>query len=123
MVSRDSYKKTVPDLESLLAACRENEAFLPDLTSDRTALELGLSKARVLWDRQVSFTASRQATTQQLRQVLQESREIAERLRDAVKSKIGRRNEQLVQFKVAPLRRSSRRAAAEKKQLAAPDPQ
>jgi hypothetical protein len=117
MANTSSYKKTAPDLAGLLAACRENAAVLPDVTAECTALEQGLAKAKILWDRQVSFTAARQETTQQLQLVLQESRGIAETLRDAVKYKIGRRNERLVQFKVAPLRKPSRRAVTEKKKL------
>jgi len=115
MGTKRSYKKVAPDYQGLLNACRENEAVLPDLTVDRSALELKLGKAATLWERQESFTASRQETTQLLQQTLQECSEIAERLRDSVKGKIGRRNERLVQFKVAPFRRVTRKAAALKR--------
>jgi hypothetical protein len=114
MGSKKSYKRAAPELQGLLNACRENEAVLPDLTVDRSALELKLDKASTLWERQVSFTAARQETTQLLQQTLQECSEIAERLRDSVKGKIGRRNERLVQFKVAPFRKVTRKAAAVK---------
>jgi hypothetical protein len=114
MANTSSYRKTAPDLESLLAACRENEAILPDILIERTSLESNLTRARTLWERQVSYTAARQEATQQLQQVLAESRQIAERIRDAVKFKIGRRNERLVQFNVAPLRKVPRKTAAEK---------
>ena len=115
MGTKRSYKIAAPDYQGLLNACRENEAVLPDLTVDRSALELKLGKAATLWERQESFTASRQETTQLLQQTLQECSEIAERLRDSVKGKIGRRNERLVQFKVAPFRRVTRKAAALKR--------
>ena len=115
MGTKRSYKIAAPDYQGLLNACRENEAVLPDLTVDRAALELKLGKAAALWERQESFTAARQETTQLLQQTLQECSEIAERLRDSVKGKIGRRNERLVQFKVAPFRRVTRKAAALKR--------
>jgi hypothetical protein len=114
MGTNRSYKKAALDYQGLLNACRENEAVLPDLTIDRSALELKLGKATTLWERQESFTATRQETTQLLQQALQECSEIAERLRDSVKGKIGRRNERLVQFKVAPFRKVTRKAAAVK---------
>ena len=115
MSTKRSYKKAGLEYQGLLNACRENEGVLPDLTVDRSALELKLGKATTLWERQGSFTAARQETTQLLQQTLQECSEIAERLRDSVKGKIGRRNERLVQFKVAPFRKVTRKAAAVKR--------
>jgi hypothetical protein len=114
MASSQSFKRAAPDLRGLLAACRENEAILPDLSVELAFLEQGLAKATTLWDRQKSFTASRQEATQQLKTTMQECLETAEKLRDLVKGKIGRRNERLVQFKVAPLRKPTRKAAAVK---------
>jgi hypothetical protein len=114
MASSQSFKNSAPDLQGLLAACRENEATLPDLTVERAFLEQGLAKATMLWERQKSFTAARQEATQQLNKTMQECRETAEKLRDLVKGKIGRRNERLVQFKVAPFRKVTRKAAAVK---------
>ena len=114
MASKTSYKRAAPDFQGLLNACRENEAVLPDLTTERTFLELSLGRATTLWERQESFTAARQETTQLLQEALQDCREAAEKLRDLVKGKIGRRNERLVQFKVAPLRKQARKVAAVK---------
>ena len=114
MASKTSFKRAAPDLQGLLNACRENEAILPDLTVERTSLELSLGRATTLWERQESLTAARQETTQLLQKALQESREMAEKLRDLVRGKIGRRNERLVQFKIAPFRKATRKAAAVK---------
>ena len=112
MASHTSFKKAAPDFQGLLNACIEHAAILPDLTTERTSLELSLDKAAALWKRQESFTAARQETTQQLQVALRECREASEKLRDLVKGKIGRRNERLVQFKVAPFRKVTRKAAA-----------
>jgi hypothetical protein len=114
MASSQTFKNAAPDLQGLLAACREHEAILPDLTAERTFLEQGLAKATTLWERQKSFTAARQEATQQLKKTMQECFETAEKVRDLVRGTIGRRNERLVQFKVAPLRKPARKAAAVK---------
>jgi hypothetical protein len=82
---------------------------LPDVLAERRDLGLCLDKARALKKLQNSYAAARQETTQRLRQVLAEGGELAERLRDAVRFKLGRRNERLVQFRVAPLRKPGRK--------------
>lgn len=103
-----AYRVAIPDWEELLAAAIEHAATLPDLTVERTALGGFLDQARFLKTRQQSFTAARQATTQELGQVIRDGVEVARRLRDAAKFKLGQRNEQIVQFNVAPLRRRPR---------------
>jgi hypothetical protein len=48
---------------------------------------------------------------------------VAERLRDAVKFKIGRRNERLVQFNIAPLRKRPRKPVVIEKEVPAGTPE
>jgi hypothetical protein len=45
-----------------------------------------------------------------MHQALAEGKETAERIRDTVKSRLGRRNERLVQFRIAPQRKYRRKA-------------
>ena len=105
-----SSKLTTLEWAGLLAACREHEELLPDLLAERQSLEISLGKARSLKDLQQSYTAARQETTQRMHQALAEGKESAEKIRDIVKSALGRRSELLVQFRVAPQRKRRRRA-------------
>jgi hypothetical protein len=117
MPNADVYLRVVGDLEGLAGAVDENIALLPDVQAERTALSQSLTKLKTLKDRQISLTAARQETTQELKKALVEGRQVAEKIRDAVKFKIGRRNERLVQFNIAPLRKRTRKPAAiEKKE-------
>jgi DNA-binding protein H-NS len=115
-----SCKLTTLEWAGLLAACREHEEFLPDLLAERASLELSLGKARSLKDLQESYTAARQETTQRMHQALAEGKETAERIRDTVKSRLGRRNERLVQFRIAPQRKPGRKAKVKEASPAAP---
>lgn len=117
MPNADVFFRVVGDLEGLAGAVDENMAILPDVKTERTALSESLTKIKALKERQISLTAARQETTQQLLKALAEGRQVAERLRDAVKFKIGRRNERLVQFNIAPLRRRSRKPVVVEKEM------
>jgi hypothetical protein len=105
MPNTDSFPKVTRDWEGVLAAAEENAALLPDVQAEQAELKQKLEKVRSLKDRQESFEAARQEATQELQKTLVEGRQIAERLRDAAKFKIGRRSARLVQFQVAPLRK------------------
>ncbi len=109
MPHTNTYTDVVFDWERLLAAVEEHAASLPDIEAERTALVQALQEAREMKAEQESFTASRQQATQDLQMTLDRGREMAMRLRGAVKFKIGPRNERLVQFGIAPLRRRPRR--------------
>jgi hypothetical protein len=123
MPNADVFFRVVGDLESLAGAVDENMAILPDVKAERTALSESLTKIKSLKERQVSLTAARQETTQELLKALAEGRQVAERLRDAVKFKIGRRNERLVQFNIAPLRRRPRKPVVIEKEVPAEMPE
>ena len=120
MPNTDSFPKVTRDWEGVLAAAEENAASLPDVQSERTALTESLVKVRSLKDRQESFSAAKQEATQELNKVLAEGRQIAEKLRDAAKFKIGRRNARLVQFGVAPLRKRAGKGKKSTPATAAP---
>jgi len=106
-----SYPKQTRDWEGVLAATVENAALLPDVQTETAALQQALSKVKDLKDRQESHRAAGQVTTQELKQTLKEGRDLASKLRDAAKFKIGRRSERLVQFSITPLRQRTKKAA------------
>ena len=110
MSNTRSCTLTTLEWHGLLAACREHEALLPDLLAERASLELSLGKARSQQVLQESYTAARQEATQRMHQALAEGKESAEKIRDIVKSTLGRRSELLVHFRVAPQRKYRRKA-------------
>lgn len=100
-----NYAKVVQDWKLILAASEEHVEKLPDVEAERLQLQAILQKAEEVKARQQSHKASGQAATQELEEVLVRGREIAMSLRIAAKLGLGVRNEQLVQFGAAPLRR------------------
>lgn len=108
-----SYADVINDWEALLAAIEENLADLPDVEAERATLRQFLDKARALKARQDSLTAQRQRVTQELDELLPQGRDVAIQLRAAARLKLGPRNQRLVQFNVAPLRRRTRRGTVE----------
>jgi len=116
-----SYADTIRDWDSLLTAVRTNSESLPDIERHRSAMELHMEVTREIKARQDSFLAGRQGATQDLKAALTNGRELAIRLRGAVKANIGPRNERLVQFGIAPLR-PRRRTPTEKPETPPPAP-
>ena len=113
MPSTGSYAKVVQGWKQILAATEEHAAKMTEATEERQDLEQTLVKAEEIKARQESHTASRQASTQELLEVLAHGNDVAMRLRLVAKVKLGPRNEQLVQFGAAPLRK--RKAATDKR--------
>lgn len=70
---------------------------------------------KVLKARQESYQASRRLTTQELRALFMQSRELAIRLRGAIKADLGPKSELLGHFGIAPQRRRTRRAPVAEK--------
>lgn len=58
---------------------------------------------------QKTLTADKQRVTQELKAAYQEARDLTIQLRGVVRAKIGVRSEKLVEFKVPPLRKRSRK--------------
>ena len=119
-MSSDSYNDTTGDWVGLLTATREHNEALVDVERHRMSLELQLDKVRLLKGQQESAQATKQRATQELRGALTEGRELAIRLRGAVKANLGPKNEQLVQFGMAPLRKRARRAAKKPPEITEP---
>ena len=124
MPSTGNYAKVVQGWKQILAATEEHAAKMTEATEEREELEKTLQKAEEVKARQESHTASRQASTQELSEVLAHGNDVAMRLRFAAKVKLGPRNEQLVQFGAAPLRkrRASAATAAKRRAKDKPEP-
>ena len=102
-----SFADVLRDWELLIAAANDNAEALAPAESQKAALEAALAEARSLKGRQESMGANRQQATQELRALVARGHEEARRLRGMVKGLLGTKNERLVQFRVAPLRKRS----------------
>ncbi len=110
MANINSFPYLIRDWQRLLQAFLDHAEALAPAESQRAALSDLLTRALDLKARQDSFSAVRQQTTQELGEVLDDGREQARRLRGMVKGILGTKNERLVQFDVAPIRKRSRKA-------------
>ncbi len=111
MITPTSFADVLRDWELLLEAANDNAEPLAAAQPVREALATSLAEARALKARQDSFSANRQQTTQELRELIDRGREEARRLRGLAKGLLGTKTERLVQFRVMPVRRQSRRRA------------
>src|SRR5262245_60716514 len=112
MPNTGSYPAVIRDWQLLLAAAAENAAKMPGAEDLWQELEQLLAATIALKASQDSAKAARQRRTQELREMLDQGRELAMRLRGMAKARIGPKNEQISQFGVAPLRKRGRRARA-----------
>lgn len=116
----NSYANVFRDWEALLAAVRESLELTPDVERHRLALDQHLTDMKKVRDQQNLHTANKQAASQQLAAMLIAGRELATRLRRVAGANLGPKNEKLVQFGIAPIRKRSRKAA---QPVAPPPPQ
>jgi signal transduction histidine kinase len=115
MATINAYGVLFREWESLVNACQENATALGDVESLRTPLVSILARLKELKSRQENLEGARQQTTQEIRELVEEGREVVRRLRVYAKARLGTRSERLTQFGVAPLRkRGSRKAALTK---------
>ena len=115
MPSLNAFADIIRDWEMLLDAAERSPEVLPGIEVERQAVEQVLAEVRALKARQDELTALRQQVTQQLKAAVVRGKDAAMQLRAVVKAKFGLRNERLVHFKVAPIRRRTRRRADEEK--------
>jgi len=120
MATINGYGGLFRELESLVNACQENAAALGDVDTLRTLLESLLVRLKELKSRQENLEGARQQTTQEIRILVEEAREVARGLRVHAKARLGTRNERLTQFGVTPLRKRAGRGKAPVIKEAAP---
>ena len=105
--------------ESLLSAVADHAAELAPADPYRTALADSLEKIKQAKGIQELHGATKQMSTQTLKEILVEGKERAIRLRGSIRAALGPTTERLTQFGIPPLRR---RALRHKQPVEAPPP-
>lgn len=98
----------IRDAEGLIEAA-DRSPEREQIEAEYQNLASSMLNIKTLKARQEELTALRQETTQLLKAGMVSLKESAIRFRAAVKAKLGPRNERLVHFKVAPLRKRTRK--------------
>ena len=124
MATNTSYADLITDMESLVAACTENEPLLPGIAPSLEQLTGALEDLKTVKALQEQMEGARQEATQQLKQLAENGREVVRRVRGFVKSRLGTKSERLPQFGIAPIRQRRARVPAPKPpELAIPQPE
>ena len=98
--------------EAILDAADRTPEVQPDIERERQAVVQAQAGVKSLKARQEELTAQRQEVTQQLKTAIVRLEDTLMIFRAVVKGKLGPRNERLVHFKMAPLRKRSPRSQA-----------
>lgn len=109
MPSARAQDSIIRDIEGLIEADDRNPETKQELAKERQVLETSLLEVKSLKARQQELTALRQEVTQQLNAAFQRGRDAAISYRSVTRAKVGPRNERLVHYKIAPLRKRSRK--------------
>ena len=94
--------------ERLLEAAARSPDVQPAIEPERQVVQVFLTEVKTLKARQEELTAQRQEVTQLLTDAMRRLKDAGMVFRALVKAKLGVRNERLVHFEVAPLRKRSR---------------
>ena len=116
-----AFSDLLVDWEGLLGAVSDHGPNLERVEPHRAALAGTLEKIKQAKVLQVAHRATKQRTTQTLNAMVLEGKDLAARLRGAIRAEMGTGNEQLVQFGISPVRRRvtrSQQSAAETPPLA-----
>jgi hypothetical protein len=122
MSSINSYADIFRDWEGLNEAALRNPEVQQSIEPERLSLLESLAEIQSLKGRQDELTALRQEVTQNLKAAIVKGKEVAIRVRSVVRGKIGPRSERLVHFKVAPIRKRTRKPVAAVKPAAVEPP-
>ncbi len=109
MPSRNSYSELILDFQELLRSTDTVPELLPSIEAERQVLVQVLADVERLRTRQAELTALKQRATQELREAIERGKEARIQVRSVLRGKVGPKNERLVQFKVAPLRKRKRK--------------
>lgn len=107
MPNKSSYADFITDWERLLQAVANNGNTLPEsLTPHITALTNVLTETRSVITRQDYHRAGLRGETRRLQELLTEGRDNALRIRGAIRSHLGPRQEKLAEFRIPVLGRN-----------------
>lgn len=109
MPAINSQADIAQDWTGLLDATDKDPELRQAVQAEYQTLKQWLTDLQTLKARQVDLRAQRQEVTQKLGEAIDEGRDMAMRIRAIAKAKLGPRNERLVHFNVAPLRRNSKK--------------
>jgi uncharacterized protein YoxC len=113
MSTAKSQNDVIRENEGLLEAADRSPELQQDLQKESQSVQESLGVVKTLKARQEELTAQRQEVTQQLTAAMGRLKEAGMQFRALVRAKLGLRNERLVHFKVAPLRKRTRGKPAE----------
>jgi hypothetical protein len=111
-----TYGNILDGFRRLQVAIQENTSRLPDIGTERVALDTALIQAQEAKSRQDLHTAGKQRATQDLKGAIARGKDAARQIQSAAKFKLGSRDELLIHFQVAPLRKHGPRKTAAAKQ-------
>ncbi len=118
MSTKNSQDSIIRDLERLDEAAASHAARMAGLEPEQEELKAALAAIKTAKARQDLLTAQKQAATQELVDAVERGIDAAIVLRSVARGRIGPRSEMLVQFRMPPLRRRSKRGATKKKEAA-----
>ena len=104
-----AYAKIFRDWEGLIGSCQQHASLVPGVESLRAELEAILAQVKEAKVLQESLTGSRLATTQRLKEMVVDGRELARKIRFFVRVPLGSRSELLSAFGVKPNRSKLRK--------------
>jgi hypothetical protein len=116
MPRANSQADVMADWEELLDAVQKNPDLQPTVETERQSLAQSLTEVQSLKTRQNELRGLRQEVTQKLAAAIQQGRDTALAVRSVVKGKVGPKNERLVHFNIAPIRKHPRKATAAPKE-------
>ncbi len=108
----NSQPVLIRNTEAALEAAARTPEVQPEVERLRLAVEQELGEVKSLKARQEELTGQKQEVTQKLKAAIERLEDVSMIFRAVVKGALGPRNERLVHFKMAPLRRRSRSKAA-----------
>jgi hypothetical protein len=124
MMPRSSIADLIVDWETLLSTLKSSAVEVPSLDIHMTRLEQVVLEAKDMTARVETNRGLKQQESQQRRDLLKRGKDLASRVRAALKAHFGLQNERLVEFGVRPIRSRSRSRSARnrKKQEPAAQP-
>ena len=105
-----AYADIFQDWDGLIAAARKTLEALPEIEPLLRTMERIAADTKKLKGDQDELQARRQKVTQDLQEKIREGRDLSIMLRGIVRSRLGPRNERLVHFGIAPIRKRGSRS-------------
>ena len=109
MARNSSFADFIADWRRLLAALDANPDSVPDLSTQRPAMESILDELEAVVTRQDAIRVDSKENASEARQLLQKGSDVAIQIRAALRAHFGPRNPKLAEFRVRVLGQPRRR--------------